>query len=567
MSVPVQRRIRELLRVARHPDLRRIEAAFAVFAIAEWATWLAITVYAFERGGVAEAGLVAVVLLAPATVVAPFAAFAGDRFRIDRVLALGYVVQSVAMLATAVAMGGDAPAVVVYPLATAVAVAVTFTRPAMGALLPAVTRTPADLTAANVSVGVLQHLGVFAGPAIAGLLLHGSGGPARVYAAMGVGVALAALAASGLRLDRTMVTPQQPIAAGDVIHEALEGFRTLRRESDLRVLVILLGLRMMVLGGCGVLFVAVADDLFTGAAASRSGLFAAGFGLGALLAAFGSVAFVGRAGLSTPHALAVLTTGVSLASIAVVRQPVFVVGLFMLAGAGESVARITGNTLVQRAAPTEVLCRVFGVIEGIDMAAFAFGAVSVSLIVNWVGLSSAMVVIGSTLVLGIALGARRLRKIDDAAPPPRPALVRLVRAQEMFASLPAPSLTRLLTGVVPIEVASGTVVIREGEAGDRYYLVERGDLVVTVNGHRVHTLGPGEAFGEIALVRDVPRTATVTATSAALLQAIERTEFLTALTGHPQGLQAAGDRAQRLLDSNATIQRTAGSEPLPGKDV
>ncbi len=137
----------------------------------------------------------------------------------------------------------------------------------------------------------------------------------------------------------------------------------------------------------------------------------------------------------------------------------------------------------------------------------------------------------------------------------------------MFASLPAPALTRLLTGVVPIEVASGTVVIREGEAGDHYYLVERGDLLVTVNGHRVHTLGPGEAFGEIALIRDVPRTATVTATSAALLQAIERTEFLTALTGHPQGLQTGGDRAQRLLDSNAAIRRTAGPEPRPGKDV
>jgi MFS family permease len=181
----VQRRTRELLRVARHPDLRRIEAGFGALAIADNATWIAITVYAFARGGVAEAGLVSVVQLAPAMVVAPFAAYAGDRFRTDRVIALGYVVQSVAMLATAVAMWRDAPALTVYTLATVVAIALTFTRPAIGAWLPAVTSTPADLTAANVSVGVLEHLGAFVGPALAGLLLQGSDGPARVFAVMG----------------------------------------------------------------------------------------------------------------------------------------------------------------------------------------------------------------------------------------------------------------------------------------------------------------------------------------------------------------------------------------------
>ena len=84
-------------RVARDPQLLRIQTSFLGFAFAEHATWLAILVFAYARGGVGEAGVVAVVQLAPAIVVAPFAAYAGDRFRPERVLAFGYAAQAVSM--------------------------------------------------------------------------------------------------------------------------------------------------------------------------------------------------------------------------------------------------------------------------------------------------------------------------------------------------------------------------------------------------------------------------------------------------------------------------------------
>ena len=544
-------RTAELFRVARHPTLRRIGAAFGLFAIAEHATWIAVTVYAFARGGVAEAGVVAGVQLVPAVFIAPFAAYAGDRFRTDRVLALGYLVQSLAMLATAVAMWRDAPAVLVYVLATVVAVAVTFTRPAMGALLPAATATPADLTAANVSLGVFEHLGAFAGPALAGLLLRGSGESARVFAVMGVGLAIAAFAVSRLRVERAMVLPQAEIDAGDVVHEVFGGFRTLGQEPDLRVLVISLGVRTTIVGACDVLFVAVADELFDERAAARAVLLAAGFGLGALLAAVGSVVFVGQSRLAAPHTLAVIASGAALGLLAALSQPGLVFGLFMVAGAGESVARITGTTLVQRIAPSAVLSRVFGVMEGLDMAALAVGSLGVSLLVTELGLQPTLAALGIALVLAATLGARRLQRVDSAAPTPRPEIVQLVRAQDIFAGLPSPELARLLAATVPIEVGPGSVVIRQGEPGDRYYLVERGELAVTVDGRPIRTVGPGDDFGEVALVRDVPRTATVTAMSPALLHAIERDEFLTALTGHPRGLGTAAERAQRILDGDA----------------
>lgn len=538
------------MRIVGHPQLRRLAVAFGLFAIAENATWIAITVFAFTRGGVGEAGLVAVVQLAPAVAVAPFAAYAGDRFRKDVVLVVGYAVQAVTMLATAAAMWGGAPELIVYAAATSAAVAVTFTRPAVGSLLPIATTTPTDLTAANVTMGVLQFFGAFAGPAIAGLLLRGDGEPALVFASMGVALVVAALLVCRLGLDRTMVHSEAAVGTADVIHDALGGFRTLRSDADLRLLVGVASLGALVVGACDVLVVAVASGLFDESQPARAGLFGAAFGLGALLGALGSVAFVGRTKLAVPLAIAVGASGGAMAMIAAMSHVAPVVLLFVLCGTGESLSRITASSLVQRFAPANVLSRVFGVLEGLDMAAIAAGAAAASLLANWLGLRAGLLVLGLIVPALVVAAAPRLRRIDAAAPSPRPELVELVLGIPMLARLSPPTLERLLAGMEAHEIDAGAVVVRQGDEGDRYYVVERGELTVSVDGKPARTLGPGSGFGEIALVRDVPRTATITAITPTLLHSVRRADFLTALSGHPAGLGAARDHAQRLLDDD-----------------
>lgn len=539
-----------VVRIVGHPQLRRLAVAFGLFAIAENATWIAITVFAFTRGGVGEAGLVAVVQLAPAVAVAPFAAYAGDRFRKDVVLVVGYAVQAVTMLATAAAMWGDAPGLIVYAAATSAAVAVTFTRPAVGSLLPIATTTPTDLTAANVTMGVLQFFGAFAGPAIAGLLLRGDGEPALVFASMGVALVVAALLVCRLGLDRTMVHSEAAVGTADVIHDALGGFRTLRSDADLRLLVGVASLGALVVGACDVLVVAVASGLFDESQPARAGLFGAAFGLGALLGALGSVAFVGRTKLAVPLAIAVGASGGAMAMIAAMSHVAPVVLLFVLCGTGESLSSITASSLVQRFAPANVLSRVFGVLEGLEMAAIAAGAAAASLLANWLGLRAGLLVLGLIVPALVVAAAPRLRRIDAAAPSPRPELVELVLGIPMLARLSPPTLERLLAGMEAHEIDAGAVVVRQGDEGDRYYVVERGELTVSVDGKPARTLGPGSGFGEIALVRDVPRTATITAITPTLLHSVRRADFLTALSGHPAGLGAARDHAQRLLDDD-----------------
>ena len=187
-------------RVARDPQLLRIQSSYLAFAFAEHAAWLAILVYAYERGGVGEAGIVAVVQLVPAILLAPFAAYAGDRFRPERVLALGYVAQSLSMIATAAAMWADRP-LTVYAAGAVVATCITFTRPVMGAILPIVSNTPNDLVAANVVTGLTEYVGMFVGPLAAALLLVG-GTPALVFAVCAAVVGAGALLSSRLRLVR-----------------------------------------------------------------------------------------------------------------------------------------------------------------------------------------------------------------------------------------------------------------------------------------------------------------------------------------------------------------------------
>jgi MFS family permease len=237
-------------------------------------------------------GAVSAILLVPSAVVAPFAAYAGDRFRRDRVLAIDYVVQGLAMGATAAILYADAPGGLVYAAATIASISITFTRPAQNSLLPALTPTPSDLTAANVVSGVVEGMGKTLGPIIAGILL-GASGAAAVFAVFAVLTLLGALLVARLRVDVGAVTPEARIDAADIFHETLRGFHTLRRAPEPRLVVLLLSAGVIVVGALDVLFVATAIDLL-GIGASGAGYLSAAFGAGAIVGAASTVALVGR---------------------------------------------------------------------------------------------------------------------------------------------------------------------------------------------------------------------------------------------------------------------------------
>jgi CRP-like cAMP-binding protein len=111
----------------------------------------------------------------------------------------------------------------------------------------------------------------------------------------------------------------------------------------------------------------------------------------------------------------------------------------------------------------------------------------------------------------------------------------LLRSLPLF----APIIERLASRLVPVEMVPGTTIVRQGGPGDGFYTVRDGEVTVSKDGCPVASPGQGDFFGEIALLRDVPRTATVTAGTSVRLCALERDDFLEAVTGHRQSAEVA----------------------------
>ena len=221
-------------------------------------------------------------------------------------------------------------------------------------------------------------------------------------------------------------------------------------------------------------------------------------------------------------------------------------------GVGNTIVDVAGITLMQRTAPDELLARVFGVLESLMLATLALGSLVTPAIVAALGTKSTLVLVGLFLPALLVPLWPALRRVDAAAHVPTEPLA-LLRAIPIFAPLPAPALERLAAGAVAVAVVAGDPVFLQGDPGDRFYAIESGRARVSIDGAETNELGPGEFFGEIALLRDVPRTATVRALDGLRLYAVERDDFIAAVTGHAPSLDAAENVVAMRLPAGATV--------------
>lgn len=539
-------RIRAVLGgVFRNPELRRVELAFAGFNAGEWGAWIAMLVYAYEQGGATTAGLVAAAQLVPAGLAAPFAAVLADRYAPARVLTLGYVAQALAMGATGAALLAHGPPLLAYALAAVGATCVTVTRPTQSALVPALARTPDELTATNVVSGWIEAVSVLVAPAGAGVLLAVAS-PGWVFAALAVVTLAAALLVAPLRGPPPAAEPRPPL------EDALAGFRLLAKEPATRTLVALLGGQFVAIGALDVLYVVLAISVLD-LGGSGAGYLNAAFGAGGVAGIAVTVALIGRRRLMPALVLGILAWGAAFALLGAWPTTIGALLLLAVAGSGRSLLDVAGRTILQRTAPGDVLSRVFGVLEGLSMAGLALGSLLTPALVSLFGASWAIVGIGALLPLAVLLASRRLLEIDRRAPVPVVEIA-LLRSLPLFSPLGAPALEGLARGLAELQAPAGTAVVREGEPGDRFYVVAEGELDVSTQGRKLRTIGRGEGFGEIALLENVPRTATVTARTDTRLYALDKPSFLASVSSHPHAAGEA-DRLvrERLPSKQATI--------------
>jgi MFS family permease len=518
----------------RNPSLRRLQLAWIGSSVGTWGYVVALMVYAYGHGGPSAVGLVGVIRWFPAAIAAPFGGMLGDRFPRLRVMVVSDLVRAGALAAAAAAIAFSAPAAVVYVLAILVTVTSQAFQPAESALLPTLAESPEELAAANVANSTIEYAGYFVGPALGGVLLAVSN-VETVFAATAAAFVWSAAMLALIRLRAP--EPAREAARGNWQHEALAGFRTIWRDSRLSLIVALFAAQTFVYGGLTVL-IAVASIQLLGLGSPGIGYLNAALGVGGLIGGVVAVTLVGVRRLALIFGVGLVLWGTPILVLGLWAKtgPAFV--LIGLAGLGMTLTDVAGFTLLQRAVPEEVLARVFGVLHSAFFAAGGIGAIIAPALVSWLGIKGALIVTGALLPAVTAPSFGMLGRIDRSLTVPT-AQINALRAIEMFAPLPAPTLEALAMSLARVDVPAGETLFRQGDHGDRFYIIESGEVEIEIDGRVVNVLGPGDHFGEIALLRDIPRTATARARKETQLYALDRDAFLGAVTGHAGSSEAA----------------------------
>ena len=529
-----------LVAVFRNRNIRRIELAWGAAITAEWAHFVALGVFAYDVGGTAAVGIAGLVRLLPAALVAPFAASFGDRFRRERFLAVIGLVGAAALAGSAVAFfaGENVPAI--FALSAVVGLTATLVRPALQALLPSLARTPQELIGSNGATSTIESLGTLIGPLLAGVIVSVS--DAGVVFAVGAGAMLAASLLFGLVHveGRLRVSSDRTEGTRDLL---VAGIDFLARSPGPRMVVGLIASQAFVRGCLNVLIVVAAFEVLD-ADASAVGYMTAAIGVGGLFGALGAFTLGGRR-LAVVFGVALVFWGVPIALMAPSTFLATALLLLAVVGAANSIEDVASFTLLQRIVPDDVLARAFGAIWGLAMGGVALGSIVAPAVVSLMGPQAALVVVGMILPVLALLAWSRLVAIDRAVPRPTGELT-MIDHVLMFAPLSLAAKEHLATALIPMSIPAGDVVIRANDPGDCFYIVKNGEFEILAGDAQVTALA-GDHFGEIAVLGDVPRTATVRAVVDSNLYALQRSDFLAAATGH-SGVRAAGESiaAERL---------------------
>lgn len=520
---------------ARNPNLRRAQLSFLGAWTAEWAFTVALGIVAYRDGGAGALGLVGLLRMLPSAILAPLLSPIADRGRRERVLILVSSVRGIATAGAALVAAVAGPPMIIYALAVLSTIAATLYRPAHSALLPSLCRSGYELASANVVRGLLDSAATLVGPLLAAVLLQFTG-VSVVFAVAAAASFWAAALLVGLRYEAAPrpAAPTRP----NLLSEAAEGVRAVARDRDLTLILGLAAAQAITRGALTVLSVVVAIELL-GTGEPGVGALMAAVGVGAVLGSLAASLLVSSGRLGAWFAVGVGLWGLPLTLVGLAPQESVALGMLAFVGVGNALVDVAGFTLIGRKAPDEVLARVFGVLESLVTVSIGIGAIVASLMVGWFGIQTTLVAIGLLCPVLSVLAWRRLRALDRSVDALN-ADAALLERVPMFATLPLPAVEQLSRGLVPVTVAAGAAVFRQGEVGDRYYLIESGEAEVVGDGRLVATLGPGDGFGEIALLRSTRRTATVLARSELRLQSLDSDRFLPVVLGYTPSARQAG---------------------------
>jgi hypothetical protein len=543
--------------------LARLLGGEFVSAIGDWLYLVALLILVYERPDASPVllGVVGAARILPYVFLSVPAGIVADRYDRRLVLLVTDVARGVIMLFMAVLVATDGPLLAIVALAVLATCFSAFFGPAIGAYLPRLVRDETELGPANSAWASLDSLAFAIGPAVGGAIILATGGLTLAFLINAASFAVVALvlwrlpsSAAHVRQDAAAATgpgadgaqlPPSPLAAGSAPAGLMR---------PIAGLVVISAVGSFVFGGLGVLTVVIATDILREGAAGTGALNAA-IGVGGLVGALTAGVLVLRRRLALPLIAGGVAMVIGIAALGLTSSLLFAAVALALACVGSSVVDIVSLTLLQRLVPDAARGRAIGVIETVGIGAMAAGSLVLPIAAAPLGLPLLLGACAAACLLAVAAGVVILGPGAGREWTISPAAARFV-ALSVFAGLSPARLEAAAMRLRPEHVASGTIVIRQGEVADRLYFIVAGacavSQVVTGGGpaQQLRTMGPDELFGEIGLLTGAPRSATVVATTDADLLTLDGADFLDLVSAGP-GLTS------RLLD----LHRGASAAP------
>ncbi len=524
--------------LARSKPILLLLAAWGLSQAGDLAAFTAASVYAYRAGG---AGLVAVLGLLkalPAAFLLPLVTSGSDRVRRERLLIATVVPRALLLgVATAAMAGGGQGVLVVVLVGLEGGLASAF-RQLQAALLPWLARTPDELTSANTAASVLQSAAMVGGPAVAAALLAVGTAQAAMLVACGF-VAVAAALLAGVR----PLSSGAPVRASgrlkQVKLDVVAGFAAGVQQRDAVALFVPAAAQMFARGVLNVLTVVIALELFSLGSAGI-GWLAAVLGMGGLLVGPLAVMLVRGKRVARSFAGGVAGWGVPMILLAFAHAPYWPYLMFGVIGTANVFDDVGVYSSLQQVIPPQLMGRALGVRRGVLLLSMGLGSAVTPLLIRTWGARGTLIATGLLVVVLAAAFLPRLTAIDGRISAPGPDLA-LLRHVSLFRPLPFAIVERLASELQSVTYEPGAVIIREGEPGQRFYIIAAGQARASKDGEQLRQMGAGESFGEIALLRRIPRTATVTATSRVEVRTLAREEFLAAVTGNPESVESAAE--------------------------
>jgi hypothetical protein len=531
--------IGDLLRL---PDLRRIELGWAASVTGEQVGTVSLVVYAIGAGGAPLVAAYAVSRTLAGVVVSLALAGVANRLRRDHLLRGLTGTRAVLLGAAAFTAALHGPTAAVIALAAASSSMAGTFRPLQAAILPWLVRTPGELTASNAVSSTMENSGALAGPLLAGVLL--------ALAAPWASIALAAgsLCMSAVSLRRLTIPDTPKPARNSAVHVlgdvagAIAGLTRLARPAGLAVLVF----AQTVVRGALVVLIAVLAVHVLAIGNSGVGWLNAALGAGGLVGAAAAAATIHVTRLGQSFVAGVALWGLPLLLLAAAPTLVVACLAFLVAGIGNAAEDIGAFTLIPRLVSPAVAGRVLAAAEVVAMVGVAVGSATAPMLLHALGMRGTLALLGAGLA-GLSLAyAARFVSLDRAMPAPGPEAA-LLHRQPMFAPLPLAVTELLASQLQPHQYPPSTTVMREGEPGEDFHLIVDGSATVSVGGTPRPSLARGDCFGEIALLRNIPRTATITAKQTLHTLTLNREAFLAAVTSSSTSSAAADMLASQRL--------------------